>query len=337
MRQKNVKILGTGVYLPKRIVTSKELDEKQGLPLGTVERTSGVVQRRYADISTESQSKMGAFAAMAALENAQMKYEDIDAIISCGGSFEQPIPCTAALIQRALGKEDSGTACFDVNTTCLGFVNALDLVSCLIATKRYRNVLLIASEMASAGINESHLESFSLFGDGAVCAVVGPTPENETSKVLNAHLMTFSSGADYCSVKGGGTQLNVKQFKNLNDIPVEKFLFHMDGRKVFRAAAETIPKFVEKLLQPMQTTIQDFKWIIPHQASQSGMELVRRRLGVSPDHWVSIIENHGNMIAASIPLALHIAIQDKRIQRGDRVLLIGTSAGLSIGGVALEY
>ncbi|RYZ67157.1 MAG: beta-ketoacyl-ACP synthase III, partial [Proteobacteria bacterium] len=147
-----LKIIGSGVYLPKRIVTDRELDDKIGVSHGTTYRAAGVKQRHYVS-AEETQSFMGAHAVMAALEDAHLRYEDLDLIICASGGHEQPIPCSAALIQRALGKMDSGTPCFDINATCLSFVTALDLASLMITTRRYRSIMIVSSEIASVGLN----------------------------------------------------------------------------------------------------------------------------------------------------------------------------------------
>lgn len=328
---RRVKITAMGSYIPKKKVLSVDLDEKLGLAAGTLENLSGVKSRYYVG-EGETASKMGAMACMAALENAHLKYEDIDAIICASGTYEQPIPCTAALIQKALGKEESGTACFDINATCLGFVVGFDIVSTLLQSKRFHRVLLVSSDIASVGLPWHQLEACALFGDGAVAAVL---ERSDTTRVLGSHQETYSSGSATCEITGGGTGIHPRHYNSGKDDP--RFLFNMDGRKVFRQASERMPEFMARLEQKTGVKLQDYKLVIPHQASGSAMELIRRRLDIESDRWMQIVGDYGNMIAASIPLALKLAIETKRIQRGDRVLLMGTSAGFSIGAVGFEY
>ncbi len=330
-----LKIIGSGHYLPRKIFTAQELDRKLDLSEGTSFRTSGVRQRHYVQ-EDETQSFMGARAIMAALENAHLSYESLDLILCASGSSEQTIPCTAALIQRELGKSESGTPCFDINSTCLSFVSAMDLAASLLTTRRYRKIAIVSTEIASVGLNYSHLESASLFGDGAAAFIVERTPAGENSALHFAHMETFSSGAEYCKIEGGGTKLHPGKtdWKNVDH---EKFLFTMDGRRVFREVLSRVPVFIEHALKPHNKKLTDFDWIIPHQASASGMQLVKKKLEIPTEKFVDILENHGNMIAASIPLALHLKIQDGTIRRGQSVCLFGTSAGLSIGMVTLEY
>jgi 3-oxoacyl-[acyl-carrier-protein] synthase III len=330
--ERRVKIRAMGSYLPRRIVHSTELDEKLGLRAGTLEKLSGVQTRYYAD-EKETSSTMGAYAGMSALENAGLKFEDVDAIVCASGTYEQPIPCTAALIQRAFGKEESGTSCFDINSTCLGFVVGLDVVSSMIDSGRWRRALLISTDIASVGLPWHQHEACALFGDGAVAAVIEKTPEGDTARVFGAHQETFSSGADICEITGGGTRVHPRH----HEVDDKRFMFSMDGRRVFRQASQKLPGFLENFEKKIGFQMNESQMVIPHQASGSAMEIMRRKLGVSEKGWMNIIAKYGNMIAASIPLALKLAIDEGKVKRGDKVSLIGTSAGFSIGALALEY
>lgn len=331
------KIKGSGHYLPQRVVTSLELDEKAGVAAGVFENASGVKSRRYAN-DEESSSFMGARAAIAALESARLKFADIDLILGACGTPEQAIPCTAALIQKAMGQEHSGTPCFDVNSTCLSFISAFQVAASLIQQGVYRNILIVSSEVASVGLNYRHLESASLFGDGAVAFVLGrdEIAAHGESTLLGYHMETYSSGWDTCQIGGGGSRLHPSKLDWRLDKDDHRFLFSMNGPKVFKLASKLLPEFVARLEQKSGVSLTEAKLMIPHQASGSALELIRRKLGLEPERMVKIISEHGNMIAASIPLALHYCITDGRLKSGDVAFLIGTSAGFSIGGLVLR-
>jgi 3-oxoacyl-[acyl-carrier-protein] synthase-3 len=331
MNKRSIKILSTGKYLPKRVVTGHEVDRVLGLSPGQSEQMTGIAERRY--VTEETSSQMGAFALMEALERSGIQYEDLDAIISASGTGEQELPCTAALIQRALNRPKHPLPCFDVNSTCLSFVTAYDLASSLLATDRFKKIAIVSTEVASCGLNPKQHEAYALFGDGAAAVIVEKTPANETAGVIHAHMNTYSEGADHCRIEGGGSKFHPSKFSH----EPEKFLFSMEGRKVFKLVLETMPEFFEKTLQGAGLTLDQLDLIIPHQASGSGMELVRRKLGIDSKKYMDILSKHGNMIAASIPLALHYAIEQGRVQRGQKVMLLGTSAGMSIGSVIFEY
>lgn len=336
MQARNIKILGTGKYLPAERVTAEELESRLGLEAGWVERHSGVMVRHFA--GSETASEMGAKAAWAALEAAGLRFSDIDCLVGVSGSREQGIPCTAALIQRAMGQEQSGVPAFDIDSTCLSFVVGLDLMADALQLGRYRRVLLVSSEVASIALNWDDKESATIFGDGAAAAVITRSEPHESSAILASRMETYSSAADLSQARAGGSRYHPRRFEGDLQAFIEAHCtFEMDGKAIFKLSAQVLPGFVERLLAPTGLTVDDIHLVVPHQASLAALWLVQRRLKVPEDRWMVIAPTHGNMIAASIPTALHEAIQLKRVQRGDRVLLLGTSAGFSVGAVLLEY
>ncbi|GAA6617718.1 beta-ketoacyl-ACP synthase III [Scytonema sp. NUACC26] len=330
MNMRKIKILSTGKYLPKKQVTAKELEFSLGLDPGWIEKKSGVLVRHF--VEDETASLMGAYAAKNALEAAGLSFHDIDCLICTSGIPEQAIPCTAALIQEQLGALDSGIPAFDINSTCLSFIVGLDTISYLIQAGRYQKVLIVATEVAT-GLNWEDKESCTLFGDGAAAAIIAKSDEQEDCKILSARIETYSRGARFTECKGGGNKHHPKDYaENLDD-----FLFKMDGKAVYRLASEVTPNFVQHLLQDAGLKMADIKMVIPHQASLMAMRLMRKQLDLPEEKVMVIAHNHGNTIAASVPMAFHESIVQGKIQRGDRIMLLGTSAGFSIGGIILEY
>lgn len=326
-----VKIVSMGKYLPDNIVKSEDLEKKMGLEAGWALNRSGVRERRF--VTTETCSFMGARALEKALEKANMKYEDLDAIIGASGSFDHPIPYNACLIQKEMGKEDSGTPCWDIDSTCLSFVTALDVVSYLIEAGKYKNVAIVTSEIASKSINYNERESATLLGDGAAAAIITKATEEEGAGIIAAEMETFSKGAYYTAVKGGG---NVIHPNDENSNP-EDFTFNMKGRAILEMAFEKLPAFMTKLMTKARTPMKELTLFVPHQASKLGLETGKQAFKLTDEQFVTNLETHGNCIAASIPMALHDAIEDGRIQRGQKMCLVGTAAGLSMGGVVMVY
>lgn len=325
-----LKIAGIGRYLPKRVVPSSELEHKLGLPEGWIAKKQGVRERRW--VIDETASFMGAQAASAALEDAGTKPEDIDLIINASGSQEQAIPDGAPLIQRHLGLSDAGTACMSIHATCLSFVVAVDTAASLLATGRYRHILVVSSEISSVALNFSHVESSTLFGDGAAAVVLTRTPPGEESALWAARLETYGEGAYYTQVAGGGT----RKHPNRPETKPDDNLFYMDGPSVFALAVKHASAFLEHLRPGLSGGLGDIKLAVPHQASKLALE-AHRFYGFKRHQVVKTIDYLGNCIAASIPLTLHEAVKDGRLQRGDKLLLLGTGAGLSIGGAILTY
>ncbi|WP_044642293.1 beta-ketoacyl-ACP synthase III [Risungbinella massiliensis] len=338
MKKRNMKIMGVGRYFPNRIVTAEEMDELLGVKSGWVAKKSGVLTRYFAESETITQ--MGALAAKEALEDAGLTLHDIDCIVSASGTMEQAIPCTAALLYRELGaQQHRGIPAFDINSTCLSFVTALDQVSYLIELGRYRHVLIVSSEIASVGLNWKQKESASLFGDGAAAVVVGPTSQEDASCILASRMETYPEGAHLTEIRGGGSKYHPRKYEG--EVDWNDFLFDMDGEAVFRLSLRYLPSFLEKLFSSVDAQpdfhMDQLRWVVPHQASKLAMKIMQRRLKIPEDRMLMLVEKYGNNIAASIPIGLYEIIRNKQLQRGDTCLLLGTSAGLSLGGMVLVY
>lgn len=330
--KRNIKIVATAKHLPDRKVYSSEIDQMIGTPTGWAEKKSGVKVRHY--VQSETATEMGTKAATKALEKAGLSIHDIDCIVSTSGTYEQPIPCSAALLHEKLCPTGYSIPAFDINSTCLSFVTGLDMMSYSVDAGRFKRVLLVSAEISSVGINYTQNESAVLFGDGAVAVIIEQTPANETSHIIVSHMQTFSEGAHTTEIRGGGTKMHPREH---NESTKEEFLFDMDGRGVFRLTSKVIVPFFNEVLEKTQLDSNDLRLVIPHQASAMAMRIIRQKLNIPEEKFMSIIETHGNVIAASIPLALHEAIEQNKLQRGDKVMLLGSSAGLSLGGIILEY
>ncbi|MFC5406130.1 beta-ketoacyl-ACP synthase III [Cohnella soli] len=333
MSLRKVKIYGTGKYLPGQPISDTDMDKRLGTAPGWTLRMTGVRYRHFAG-PQDTASEMGAKAAFDALKAANLQLSDVDCIISANGTKEQALPCSAVFIQRAMGMMHSGVAAFDIDATCLSFLAALDTMSCMIAAGRYRYVLIVSSEIASVGLNWQHKESAALFGDGAAAVVIGPSPDGESSGIIGASLRTFSAGAAYSEIRAGGTKRHPNGY---HPAEPDDYLFEMDGPAIFKMASRLLPAFADDLLEATGTKMADFKAVIPHQGSAMAVRLLRKKLGITERQLVYITPDHGNTIAASIPMGLHEAARTGQLVRGDRALLIGTAAGLTLGGLVFEY
>jgi 3-oxoacyl-[acyl-carrier-protein] synthase III len=326
-----VRILGTGSYLPPQRVTSETLDERHGRAAGSSAGRSGVAVRHYA-VEEETSSAMAAAALAQALAAAGLEAAELDLIVATSSMPEQPMPTNSVLVQRALGLADSGVPCFDLNASCLGFLSALEVAALGIAAGRYRRVGIVASEVASKGLNTADLETSSLFGDGAGAAVLGAAAAGEGA-IDALRSATYSRGASYCQIAAGGTRYNV-----VTPPPrPESYLFQMDGLAVFRLAAEKLPAFLAAVLAEAGCSAEEIDLVIPHQASALGLRYLRERLGFPAEKVVDILAARGNQVSASMPSALHEAIAGGRLRRGQRALLLGTAAGLTLGAAVLRF
>jgi len=319
-----------GHYLPQRQVSSSQLEQKLGLEAGWILRTNGVRYRHYVN-EEETGAFMGAQALREALENAQIAFEELDLIIEASGSFDFPIPHNACLIPRELGYPQAGIPCWDIDSTCLGFVTALDTASYLLDGQRYKHIAIINSEIASKSLNPKQPKSATLFGDAATAAIVSYTAES-TSGVVAADMQTFSQGAHYTRVKGGGNALHPNTSSRAED-----FTFAMEGKAVMRLGIQKIVPFVEQLLADAAISMEAIDCFVPHQASKMALDFVHKTFGWPQQKTVSVLADYGNCISASIPLALYMAIERQQLQEGQSCLLLGTAAGLSVGGLLFVY
>jgi len=325
-----LKIIGHGRYLPKRIVPNTEVEAMCGLSAGWVERRNGVRERRW--VTDETSSFMSAEAAREALDEARLKPNQLDLIINASGTGEQAIPDTGSLIQRQLGLGKSGIPAMTVHTTCLSFIAAMDVASNFINSGRYKNILIASADVASCGINPKEPESATLVGDAAAAVVVTRSDYGEPSMIHHAHFKTYGDGAYLTAIMGGGSARHPR-FANHNP---EDDLFHMDGPAVLRMVREVGHEFLEELYPGLSKSIMDIDIVVPHQASKVGLMMLER-FGWPHSKIMSTLETLGNCVAASIPATLYQAVIDGNIQRGQKILLVGTGAGLSLGGLVLTY
>lgn len=328
-----LRLLGTGEYVPSRRVESAEFDARWGKPAGWTRKHVGIDVRHYAG-PDEPASLMGARAAEAALARAGLRADEVDCIVSACSVMEQAIPCTGVLIQNRLGLANTRIPAFDVNATCLSFVTALDLVACGIAAGRWKRVLIVSSEVASAGLNLDDPDTAPLFGDGAAAAVVAAAAPGQDSRFLGAHMETYTEGMALCQVRSGGTRIRLETDEAAFRAGAR---FEMQGKPTYRLAAKVLPGYFERLFERTGVRAADLKRLVPHQASVKALKNLEYLLDLPEGAIVRVLATRGNQMAASIPIALHHAIERGEIARGDLVALVGSSAGLSLGGCVLRY
>jgi len=279
---------------------------------------------------------MAVAAANSALAAAGLDASRLDGIVSACSVMEQAIPCLASRIQHQLGLGESGIPAFDINATCLSFLVALDQIACAIAVGRYQRVLLVSSEMPSIGLNPDDMATAPLFGDGAAAVILEAGREDEGSALLASHMETYGHGGEFCRFRGAGTAFWPRPGAAPDAGDLTRY-FEMDGRALYKLAARKFPSFLRHLLAKAGVNLADIATFVPHQASGKALDYLQAVLNVTPEKIVRILAQQGNQVAASIPSALHHAIGTGRIQRGDVVALLGTGAGVSLGGVVLRY
>ncbi len=326
---------GFGLAMPERLVASAEIDRRLGKPEGWLERACGVASRPVAG-ANETQESLGAAAARSALLDAGLKLEDIGLMLFGAAVGRQPIPATAPLIKRELGGGRLNFPAYDVNATCLSALVALDLAALNIAAGRARHVLVVTSELASRALPWADApETAGLFGDGAAAFVVSAAGLEQKSgtRFGGFHMETFADGYDACTLASGGTGID---FHADPDAFARSAYFRMDGKALYRITAAALPGFLDRLLGKSGLERKDIDLVVPHQASPHALAHIIRRGGFPEARVFDRVRTIGNQVAASIPTALCMARAEGLIRPGMRLLLIGTSAGVSLAGAVLE-
>ncbi|MGN6230296.1 MAG: 3-oxoacyl-[acyl-carrier-protein] synthase III C-terminal domain-containing protein [Trinickia sp.] len=329
---RHIRICGTGVAVPESVLTSEEIDRRFGLPAGTVSRQYGV-RMRYCAVS-ETAASLAASACENALRQAGLQWQDIDCLVAASATMDQALPYNAALILSSLGTRARHVAAFDIGASCLSFLVGLDTISYLVEAGRYGNVVVVSADIATFSLDWSTLGESAIFGDGAAAAVVRKSAPEEASCIVASHVETHAEGAPWCHIKAGGSRYHPRRAAAAFD-PLT--LFHMDGPRLFRAVSRELPRIVARLLEGAALTLDQIRLVVPHQGSRLALDHLARRLGIDPARTVDILADFGNQVGASLPSALHHAIAQDRLRRGDPFMLLGSGAGLTMGGMVMVY
>ncbi len=333
-RFRPLRILGSGISTPAQWLYSAEMDAQLNLAAGTVQARTGVVRRGREPY--RNAAEVAAEAARCALRDARLTLDDMDAVVCANASNDQAMPCNAALLHHALGMRQ--VPAFDINASCIGFLMALDLIAGLFLSGRYRRVLLTSCDLASRALDARitgprDLDTFGLFGDGAAAVVLSASDDQDGPGMLATTFETWSEAAHACEIPGAGSRLPPDRHDgDYRDVCT----FRMDGKRLYRAAAEHFDRFVGALLDDAGMTLAQIDRVIPHQASELGMAHIFRRIALPRERIENIFAEHGNQVAASLPTALHHARQRGTLRAGNTALLIGTAAGVTLGGVVLR-
>lgn len=327
------KVAGTGSYLPTTVVSAEEIDSRVGKPIGWTRRRVGVLTRHESPDRADLTAMAGR-AIEAAMTDAGIGWKHIDLVLDCSTTRCRPIPNNASHWLQTAGQLAAAIPGMDVQSTCLGFLTALNVVNGLFASGMpYRRVLIVAAEQTMAGVNWTDAESAALVGDGAAAAIV----ENvgEVGPLVLAH-ETFAQHLNLCCVDGGGHLL---PFYEYDASRKGEFLFAMDGKQVFRLALQRLPPMVERFVGEATAAglgDRDQWQVLPHQASPKALKLMRLALGFSSEQFHCRVAQLGNMAAASMPFMLDWARREGQVQSGGTVMLLGTSAGYSQAAMAFR-
>ncbi len=319
------RVAGVGCYLPERIVTNAELEKSVDTSDDWIVQRTGIRQRHIA-AEGETTSQLGTKAAQAALKAAGLTADDIDLLIVATSTPDYTFPATATQIQHALGM--SHGVAFDLQAVCSGFVFAVATADKFITSGSHHRALVIGAETFSRLLDWEDRTTCVLFGDGAGAMVLEAGEGEGTSAdrgVLTTHLRSDGAHRAKLYVDGGPSTTGTTGH------------LRMQGRDVYRFAVGMVTDVMRDAFEATGTTVEDMKWFVPHQANRRIIESSAEKMGIAPEKVVVTVDRHGNTSAASIPLALCVAVADGRIKEGDLVMIEAIGGGFAWGAALIRW
>ncbi|WP_148862869.1 beta-ketoacyl-ACP synthase III [Marinobacter fonticola] len=318
------RIIGTGSYLPQKVLTNKDMEKIVDTTDQWIRERTGIEQRHIA-AADETAVDLAEQASLRAIEAAGVNPQDIDLIVFATSTPDKIFPSCACILQARLGIQ--GCPAFDIQAVCSGFVYALSTADKFIKTGASKKALVIGSEVFSRIVNWDDRGTCVLFGDGAGAVVL---EASEETGILSTHIHADGQYEDLLHVPCGISD-------DFERVKAGKAFIEMKGNEVFKVAVNTLGKIVDETLDANQMQKSDIDWLVPHQANLRIISATAKKLNMSMDQVVVTVNEHGNTSAASIPLALDVAVRDGRIKKNEVVLLEAFGGGFTWGSALLRY
>ena len=321
--------LGTGSYLPEKIMTNKDMEKVVETTDEWIVTRTGIHERHIA-AAGESTSDMAAEAAKKALRKAGIKASDLDLIIVSTITPDMPTPSTACLVQAKIGAPQA--AAFDLSAACSGFVYGLAVAKAFVESGHYQHILLIGAEKLSAFMDWKDRTTCVLFGDGAGAAVIGRVGE-EGHEIISTFMAANGAEADLLKIPGGGSKTPASD----ESIQGGLHFLKMQGKEIFKIGVKVMADAALKVVQDAGLTLEQITWVIPHQANLRIIQAVGERLGVPESKLYVAVGKMGNTSAASIILALDEAVEKQKLKKGDNVVLVAVGAGTTYASALVRW
>ncbi|KJZ83053.1 MULTISPECIES: beta-ketoacyl-ACP synthase III [Clostridium] len=321
----NVGIAGTGAYVPSLAVTNDDISELVETNDEWIMKRTGIRERRISQ--GEDTSDMASKAALCALERADVDPRDVDLIIVATISPDMFIPSVACLVQSKIGADDA--ACFDINVACSGFVYAMEIAQSMMKSMNYKNALIIGSETLSKVINWKDRSTCILFGDGAGAAVLQITEE---PGIIKSYLKSEGKKGDALTI--GAADFNTPFSKE--SVERDRHIY-MNGGDVLKFAVNALADSVNKVLDETGLSMDDIKYIVPHQANVRIIQSAAKKLHTDLDKFYINLERYGNTSSASVPIALNEMYEKGMLKKGDKFILVAFGGGLTYAATMIEW
>ena len=322
--KKYSKIIGTGGYLPKKVLTNKDLEKMVETDDQWIRDRTGIEQRHIAEDS-QTTSDLAYKASILALEMAGIKAEELDMIIVATTTPDKIFPSTATILQQKLGNK--GAPAFDIQAVCTGFIYALSVADQFVKTGMSKKVLVVGAETLSKITNWTDRNTCVLFGDGAGAVVLESSTE---PGILSTHIHADGKYEELLHVPSG-----ISKVAQTDDI-AERTM-SMKGNEVFKIAVNTLSSIAAETLEANNLTKDDLDWLVPHQANLRIIKATAKKLNLDEKNTVITVNKHANTSSASVPLALNEAVRDGRIKRGELLLLEAFGGGFTWGSALIKF
>jgi 3-oxoacyl-[acyl-carrier-protein] synthase-3 len=324
------RILGSGHYLPAKVVTNQDLEAVMETSDEWISTRTGIRQRHVAALD-EAASDMATQAALRALQMAGVAAKEIDLIIVGTISGDMPMPSTAMFVQRNIGAR-SDCPGFDLSAACAGFIYGLSIADCFVRSRAARYVLVVGVELLSRLVDWSDRSTSVLFGDGAGAVVVGPA-SGDGRGVMSTHIYADGSKIESLYIPGGGSR-NPPSEAMLRE---KQHLVHMVGKDVFRFAVKRLSSASLAALAANHMSAGDVDWVIPHQANVRILEGVQVRTGIPMERFFINIDKTANTSSASVPIALDQAVRLGKVREGQSLLFCALGGGIAWGSAMVRW
>src|SRR5881398_2630334 len=326
--RRTVSIIGTGSYVPKKILTNKDLSRMVDTSDEWITTRTGIKERRIA-AKDEQTSDMASKAALKALEQAEVSPKDVDVILVATATPDMLFPATACFVQKKIGAKKA--ACLDISAACAGFLFGIEIAQQFITSHTHDTVLVIGAEKLTSITNWTDRNTCVLFGDGAGAAVL--RHRGSTHGVVSTHIGSDGQFSDILFMPGGGSRCPITR----DNVDMNLATIHMTGKEVYKQAVTAMLNAAKKVLDQAGLSIDDIACVIPHQANLRIIEAIADRLKIPLERFYVNLDKYGNTSAAAVAIALDEANRSGRIKHGDYVLMVVSGGGLTWAGTIIEW
>lgn len=320
-----VKIIGTGSYVPENIVTNNDIAQFVDTNDQWISERTGIKERRIS--KDENTSTIAIKAAKMALQNSNIKPEELDLIVLATATQDNFFPSTACLVQNELGAMNA--TCFDISAACTGFIYGINIATQFIKTGQSKTALVIGAEVLSKIMDWSDRNTCVLFGDAAGAAILQKSDEKGIISIF-----TGSDGSGGEALKCAAMPLN-NIFNGREEVNKNKIT--MNGREIFKFATKIMKHCIGEVLENTEYSLEDIKYIVPHQANTRIIEYTAKKLNLDISKFYVNLDKYGNTSGASIPVALDEMAQKGLLNKGDKIILVGFGGGLTYGAELIEW